>query len=203
MIRVVLADDHVILREGLVQLLKQRNFDVVGEADDGEKAVELIREKKPDIALLDLTMPGLSGIGIAEMLTREKSETRVIILTMYKERSYVSRAFAAGVWGYVLKEDAFGDLEYAINAVMSGKKFLSPSLADVFSSSDVFQQMKLTKREEEILKLIAMGFTNKEIAKRLFISVKTVETHRARIMQKLDLHNTADLVRYASRVGLL
>ena len=200
-VRLVLADDHVIFRQGLAVLLgAEKRFEIVGVAGNGLEALELIRQQRPDIAILDISMPGQGAIEIAGIIATEALPTRVIALTMHKETLFVNGALAAGVAGYVLKDNAFEDLIYAINAVLGGGTFISP----VIAGSAVGEKNAgglVTRREKEVLKMIAAGMTNRQVAAALNISVKTVETHRTRIMRKLDLHNTASLVRYALRNG--
>ncbi|GBE12233.1 oxygen regulatory protein NreC [bacterium BMS3Abin13] len=200
-VRLVLADDHVIFRQGLAVLLgAEKCLKIVGVADNGLEALGLVRQQRPDIAILDISMPGQGAIEIAGIIATEALPTRVIALTMHKETLFVNGALAAGVAGYVLKDNAFEDLIYAINAVLGGGTFISP----VIAGSAVGEKNAgglVTRREKEVLKMIAAGMTNRQVAAALNISVKTVETHRTRIMRKLDLHNTASLVRYALRNG--
>jgi DNA-binding NarL/FixJ family response regulator len=207
MIRVLIADDHTIFRQGLAQMLKSIDgLDLTGQAADGQEALRLIAATRPDIAVLDVSMPGLSGLEVTKEALRRRLPTRVILLTMHGEAEAVSTALRAGAAGYVLKDNAFEDLVYAIKAVAAGGTFVSPSVASNLLKPVESQpppDVPLTRREREVLKLIASGLTNRQIAEKLFISVKTVETHRARILQSLDLHNTADLVRYAIENGLL
>jgi DNA-binding NarL/FixJ family response regulator len=205
MIKVVIADDHTIFRQGLAQLLSSvEGVTVTGEAADGSEALKLIREMQPDVAILDLSMPQ-GGLEVAREISREGLSTRVILLTMHNEPDAANKALQAGASGYVLKDNAFEDLVYALRSVARGGTFISPSVAaGVMKSNERRKEGEpLTKREREVLALIATGLTNKQIAERLFISVKTVETHRARIIEALDLHNTAELVRYAIESGLV
>jgi len=207
MIRVIVADDHVIFRQGLLKLLQSaEGITVAGEAGDGKEALAMIVKESPDIALLDISMPGLSGIEISKELKARGCATKVVYLTMHNDVLTAKQALISGVSGYILKDDAFEDLLYAIKAVASGRKFISPSISDKIlhlSPLKVVEKNILTEREREILKLIASGLTNKKIADKLSISVKTVETHRARILQKLDFHTTVELVKYAIKTGLL
>lgn len=201
--RLILADDHVIFRQGLAILLgAEERFEIVGVADNGMEALELIRQQQPDIAILDINMPGQGAIEIAEIIAAEALPSKVIALTMHKEALFVNGAIIAGVAGYVLKDNAFEDLAYAINAVIGGGTFISPSIAGSTVAEPSPAAEQLTRREQEVLKLIASGMTNRQVAAELNISVKTVETHRTRMMRKLDLHNTAGLVRYALQNGL-
>jgi len=207
MIRVIVADDHVIFRQGLLKLLQSaEGITVAGEAGDGKEALAMIVKESPDIAVLDISMPGLSGIEISKELKARGCATKVVYLTMHNDVLTAKQALISGVSGYILKDDAFEDLLYAIKAVASGRKFISPSISDKILHSSplkVVEKNILTEREREILKLIASGLTNKKIADKLSISVKTVETHRARILQKLDFHTTAELVKYAIKTELL
>jgi DNA-binding NarL/FixJ family response regulator len=207
MIRVIVADDHIIFRQGLLKLLQSaEGITVAGEAGDGKETLAMIVKESPDIAVLDISMPGLSGIDISNELKARGCATKVVYLTMHNDVLTAKKAFISGVSGYILKDDAFEDLLYAIKAVASGRKFISPSISDKIlhpSPLRVVEKNILTEREREILKLIASGLTNKKIADKLSISIKTVETHRARILQKLDFHTTAELVKYAIKTELL
>ncbi len=207
MMRVIIADDHTIFRQGLLQLLgSAEGVEIIGEAKDGHGALELVLETNPDVAILDISMPGLGGLGVAEEIFKQGSPTRVIFLTVHNNPAVANRALKAGVSGYVVKDNAFEDLLYALRTVVSGGTFISPSLAGEVLQADkvgVGQDKILTRREREILGLIASGLTNKQIAHKLFLSVKTVETHRARMMRKLGLHTMADLVRQAMERGLI
>ena len=206
MIKVIIADDHIILRQGLLKLLQSaEDITIAGEAGDGREALRLIEQKKPDVAILDISMPGLSGIDVIDEMQRRRIETKVVFLTMHNDLLTARKALHSAS-GYVLKDNAFEDLIYAIRAVSSGGKFISPSISDkILMSGKVSENGNriLTAREREILGLIASGMTNKKIADKLSISVKTVETHRTRILHKLDIHTTADLVRQALKMGLL
>ncbi len=207
MIKVIIADDHAIFRQGLSGLLQSKEGIVVtGEAADGDEALRLIYETKPDIAILDISMPGPGSIEIIKEIRKKGLNTRVILLTMHTNPLMVEQFMKAGVSGYIPKDNAFSDLLYAIQTVASGGKFISPSITrEVFDEQGSGQEVQgiLTNRECEVLQLIASGLTNKQIADKLLISLKTVETHRTRIMQKLDLHTTADLTRYAIKAGLV
>ncbi len=210
-ITVFLVDDHLLVRKGLRQLLLTfENVKVVGEADDGLAALEAIREKKPDIVILDIQMPRLGGVEVVHLIKKESPATRVIMLSMYSKDEYIRETLKNGASGYLLKQSAPDELRSAITHVMEDKIFLSPYIArsvvdDWLRDGKVITGSKkpaLTPREIEVLKLLAEGFSNKEIAKQLFISVKTVETHRHNIMEKLDLDNFADLIKYAIKNGL-
>jgi len=213
-IRLLLADDHAILRSGLRLLLsEQPDMEVVGEAADGEEAIEKTRELNPDILLLDITMPGVGGLEVLERIKKECPQVRVVVLTMHDDESYMERVMASGGSGYVLKKAADTELISAIRAVHQGGVHLHPSMTRALvnqlqrrSAAQERQsrlESKLSEREREVLKLIAEGYTNKEIADMIFLSVKTVETHKAHIMDKLELRSRAELVRYALDNGLL
>jgi DNA-binding NarL/FixJ family response regulator len=206
MIRILVADDHVIFRQGLIRLLQSTgNISVVGETGDGREVIPLIEKEQPAIVVLDISLPGNSGFEIAEEMQKRGLESRVIFLTMHNDPLTAQKALQLNVFGYVVKDNAFEDLLYAIRSVSAGGKFISPSISDkIFDSSPARKSDQiLTRREREILSLIASGLTNKQMADKLFISIKTVETHRTRILQKLDIHTTADLVRYAIKSGLV
>jgi DNA-binding NarL/FixJ family response regulator len=207
MMKVIVADDHVIFRQGLLNLLQSSdNISVAGESGTGPDTIKLITQEKPAIAILDISMPGLDGFEILEKIQSMDTGTKVIFLTMHKDALMAKRALQSGASGYVLKDNAFEDLLYAINTVSAGGKFISPSVLEGVIKAprqeDKASQI-LTLREREVLKLIATGRKNREIAQELFISIKTVETHRTNIMQKLDIHTTASLVQYAINAGLL
>jgi len=209
MIRVIVADDHEIFREGLLRMFASTShIQVAGDAGDGEKTLRLILQEKPDVAVIDISMPGMDGFHLIERLKEsDHTETRIIFLTMHKDPSLAARAMRLGAAGYVLKDDTFKDLIYAIDTVLAGRKFISSTISEKMISEQPGETheklLLLTGREREVLRHIAMGRKNKEIAGELFISVKTVDSHRTSIMQKLDLHSVADLVRYALRSGLL
>ena len=207
MIKILVADDHIIFRQGLLKLLQStEDIEIVGETGIGNEVISLLLKQKPDIVILDISLPGRSGFEIAEDIRNQGIETKVIFLTMHNDSLTAKRAMGSNVSGFVIKDNAFEDLLYAIKAVASGGKFISPSISDMILSLHAPKeplQKILTERESEILRLIASGLTNKQIAEKLFISIKTVETHRSRILQKLDVHTTADLVKYAIRKGLL
>ncbi len=213
-IRLLLADDHAVLRSGLRLLLsEQPDMEVVGEAADGEEAIEKTRELNPDILLLDITMPGIGGLDALDRIKKECPQVRIVVLTMHDDESYMERVMASGGSGYVLKKAADTELISAIRAVHQGGVYLHPSMTRALvnqlqrrSAAQERQsrlESKLSEREREVLKLIAEGYTNKEIADMIFLSVKTVETHKAHIMDKLELRSRAELVRYALDNGLL
>jgi two-component system, NarL family, response regulator NreC len=205
--RVLLADDHQIVRDGLRALLEKAGHIVVGEAADGRQACQLARKLQPNIALLDLSMPLLNGLDAIREIRRVSPDTRTILLTMYADRPYVLQAMQAGARGYVLKSQAAADLIQAIQEVLRGAAYLSPGVAallvDAYRQGDGEPKDPLTAREREVLQLIGEGKTTKAVAGVIGISFKTAESHRSRIMKKLDIHETAGLVRYAIRRGLL
>jgi DNA-binding NarL/FixJ family response regulator len=207
MIKVIIADDHKIFKQGLLKLLQYaKDIEVIGESGDGHEVLTLIEEKRPELVILDISLPGLSGFEIAEEIQKKGIETKVIFLTMHNDLPTAQKAIFSGASGYVLKDNAFEDLLYAIKSVASGGKFVSPLISDKLLNVYGVKEGRdhiLTAREKMVLRLIASGFTNKQIADKLSISIKTVETHRTRIMQKLNAHKTADLVRYAIKTGLI
>ncbi len=212
-VKVIIADDHGVVRKGLRLLLEQYGeIDVLGEASNGREAVHLVGELMPDVVILDIAMPLLNGIDAAEQIRKTNSEVGVIILTMFADEGYVLRALNAGVKGYLLKESAEEDLLHAVRAVASGKPFFSPAITQTLLEdymrvlkqdglSDSFEL--LTAREREVLQLLAEGKSNKEAAAILEVSLYTVESHRTNLMQKLNLHNTAEIVLYAVRKNLV
>lgn len=214
-IRILLADDHTILRAGLRALLNaQPDLEVVGEAGTGEEAVELAQTLKPNVVLMDISMPQAGGVVSTRETLRVSPMTRVLMLTMHDDRAYVQQALDAGASGYILKRAADSELLAAIRAVVRGEAFLYPSVAKVLiddylrirKANDRISTERaevLTGREREVLKLIAEGYSNQEIADTLTLSVKTVETHKARIQEKLGVRGRAELVRYAMKRGLL
>ncbi len=213
-IRVMIADDHAILRAGLKMLVNaQADMEVVSEASDGEKAVETARETRPDVALLDLTMPRVGGMKALEKMARDCRETRVLVLTMHDDPAYLRSALAAGASGYLLKKAVDAELIAAIRAVHRGGIFVDPRLANVLIQ-DVLAKGKtkagstrpvkiLSDRELQVLTLVAQGYTSAEIAKRIFVGVKTVETYRSRLAEKLGLRTRRDVIRFAVQMGLL
>jgi DNA-binding NarL/FixJ family response regulator len=204
--RVLLADDHGVVREGLKVLLERAGFQVVAEASDGREALTKALALRPDVAVIDVTMPLLNGIDVTRALRKEGLQTKVILLTFHTERQYVVAALEAGVSGYVVKTQASADLVRALLEIGRGRSYVSPAIA-----GDVGEAVRrrkapsrdpLTRREREVLQLIAEGKSTKEVAAILGVSVKTADTHRTHIMAKLDIHDTAGLVRYAIREGL-
>jgi DNA-binding NarL/FixJ family response regulator len=211
--RVVIAEDHAILRQGLRSMLNNdQELEVVGEAEDGLEAIRLIKETEPDLAILDLSMPKMSGISVILEVKKTCPDTHVLALTMHREEDYILQAFQSGADGYCLKSSDFEELLMAIKAVLSGKQYVSPDISGKVLEGYLESQRTirkksswetLTVREKEVLKLVGEGYQNKEIANYLCISVKTVEKHRANIMQKLDVHTASALTAYAIEKGLV
>jgi two-component system response regulator NreC len=204
-IRVVLADDHSVVRHGLRQLLEaDGGFAVVAEAEDVPTTVETVRSRRPDVLILDLNMPGGSSLDAIPRLREESPDTQIVILTMQSEPAYARRALGAGVLGYVLKDAADEELVEAVRRAAAGQSYLHPRLgARVAAEPHSGPPDTLSDRELQVLRLVALGYTNGEIGDRLYLSVRTVETHRAHIQQKLRLRGRSDLVRYALAHGLL
>jgi DNA-binding NarL/FixJ family response regulator len=212
-LNIVLADDHTILREGLRALLTaDSNFEIVGEARDGREAVRCVERLGPDLILMDLSMPRMSGMDAIREIKKRHPETKIIALTVHKTEEYLLNTLQAGADGYVLKDATHDELILAINNVMGGKSYLSPGVSEKViegyldgkkSNRSLSSWESLSQREREVLKLIAEGYKNKEIAEDLCISLKTVEKHRANLMKKLDLHNAAALTVYAVNKGLV
>jgi len=210
-IRVLLADDHTLVRAGIRSLLKGlENVEVVGEAGDGQEAVRLAESLRPDVLLLDVGMPGLNGLDVAARLATHDASIRVLILSMHTSEEYVLRALRAGCAGYLLKGSAVAELEIAVRAVARGETYLSPAVSKHVMDDYVRRTGgatdpidALTPRQREVLQLVAEGNTSKDIADRLGLSFKTVEAHRAQIMERLGLHDVAGLVRFAMRMGLV
>lgn len=212
-IRILIADDHGIVRKGLrLQLEQREEFEVAGEASDGREAVRMAEELAPDVVIMDIAMPNLNGIDAAAQMVKRAPQAKVIILSMHSDESYLTRALAAGVKGYLLKDNADVDLYRAVQVVAQGKVFFSPTIANTLLE-DYMRQLQqrglqdsydlLTDREKEIFQLLAEGKSNKEIASTLDLSTYTVETHRTHIMQKLHLHSSADIVLYAVRKKII
>ena len=206
-ISVLIADDHQIVRQGLKVLLEREGFEVVAEASDGHEAVQLASRLKPDVAVVDFVMPLLNGLDAAVQIQRHSPGTKTILLTMYTEDQYVLEAFRNGLRGYVIKTQAAADLVQAIREVLRNAVYLSPGISravvEAYLTKTDVPSDPLTPREREVLQLVAEGKTTKEIATVLGLSVKTAETHRTKIMRKLEIHETAGLVRYAIRRGLI
>ena len=212
-IRVLLADDHKLMRAGLRLVVDQQpDLSVVGEADDGRQAVELAKSLKPDVVVMDIGMPNLNGIEAARQIREIRPDVAVVMLSMHSDEGYVLRALGAGARAYLLKDSATTDLVQAIHAVVEGKSFFSPAVSKVLLQ-DYMRKLQrsgaedsydlLSPREREVLQLVAEGKSNKEIASLLNLSVYTVETHRAKIMQKLNLKGVPELILYAVRKGII
>ena len=206
-IRVVIADDHEMLRQGLQVLLEDEGFVFVGAASDGREAVRLCEEHRPDVAILDLSMPLLNGIFAAREIIKSNPRTKVVLLTQHTEEHAILQALRAGVRGYVLKTRASNELVEALRAVCRGEMYLTQSISQTvvqaFLSKADLPARPLSDRERQVLQLVAEGKTTKEIATLLGISVNTAESHRSNLMDKLDIHDTAGLVRYALRHGVI
>lgn len=212
-IRVLVADDHAIVREGVRMILgREPDIEVVGEAGDGQQALDLVATVHPQVVIMDISMPGVGGIEATQRLKATHPEVQVLALTMHEDETYVFQLLRAGAAGYVLKRAAAQDLVQAVRAAARGEAFLYPSIARkvvedylkrVESGEERERYDGLTTREKEILTLIAQGLSNQQIAEKLFISIKTVQTHRAHILEKLGLHDRTELVRYAIRKGLI
>lgn len=215
-IRILIADDHALVREGVRALLTLcEDFEVVGEAADGQQAIEICRRLQPDIVLMDVAMPGLGGLEATLAIKGERPETRILVLTQYADREYVSRFLKAGASGYVLKRAAGSDLNAAIRAVHKGGLVLDPEVAREVvqsagagggaSSNGLGEEPyeTLTEREKQVLKLVAEGKSNKEVAQLLEISVKTAMSHREHLMEKLGLHSRTDLIKFALKRGVI
>jgi DNA-binding NarL/FixJ family response regulator len=210
-VRVLLADDHKLVRAGFRAMLDSLgDVEIVGETGDGREALELIRQHRPDVALLDITMPSLTGLEVAARVANEMQNVRIIILSMHTTEDYIARAVRAGVSGYLLKNADPVELELALRAAVNGQMYMSPTvsrqLVDDYlrrMGSDAGPEEQLTARQREILQLIAEGKSTKDIAVTLDLSIKTVETHRKDLMDRLGIHDVAGLVRYAIRAGII
>ena len=210
-LRILIADDHSLMRDGMIALLERiPNIEVVGEANDGLEAIQMIQTRKPSFVLMDIGMKPMNGLDATERITKEFPDVRVIILSMHANEEYVLRALRAGAAGYLLKDARKQELLTALQAVAAGKTYLSPQVSrhvidnyvrSVGAETSPLEQ--LTPRQRETLRLIAEGRTNKEIAQLLNVSIKTVDTHRMLLMQRLDIHDVAGLVRFAIKVGLI
>lgn len=211
-VTIVLADDHHIVRQGVKALLEsEQSFSIVGEASDGLKAVEIATRLRPNVLVVDLMMPGLNGLEVTRQVTKACPNTKVIILSMYMNEPYVMEALRNGAYGYVLKESNIADLIHAVHEVSKGRHYLGPPLSERAmeaylektrdSSLDPYET--LSTREREVLHLATEGYSNAEIAAKLFISPRTAETHRANMMRKLSLHTQTDLIKYALKKGII
>jgi two-component system, NarL family, response regulator NreC len=208
---IVLADDHSIVRQALKTLLNDLDFDVVGEASDGLEAINLVNQLKPDILMVDLMMGSMNGLEVTRRVTRECPKTGVVVLSMYKDESYVIEALRAGAKAYVVKESTTEDLLRAIHETVAGKHYLGSSIseraiqsyADKAVSDSKEPYDTLSVREKEVMRMVAEGMTSRAIGQSLFVSSRTIETHRANIMRKLGLNSRADLIRFAQRRGIL
>jgi len=211
--RIVIAEDYTILREGLRSLLSSHTeFEIVGEAGNGQEAIQSVNRFKPDLALMDLSMPKMNGMDAIKEIKKRSPETKVLVLTVHNTEEYIYAALQAGADGYVLKDSTHAELEMAIKSVLDGKRYVSPAISQRLIEGYLEGRKRakplsawetLTQREREILKLIAEGYKNKEIAEYLCISFKTVEKHRANLMKKLDLHNVQTLTALALEKGLI
>ena len=207
---ILIADDHRLLREGLRALLERDGFRVIGEADNGRSAVRLAKQLQPDIVITDIAMPDLNGVEATRQICVEAPRSRVLALSMHTESRFVMGILEAGASGYLLKDAAFEELSIAIKTISKGQIYLSPAIAGVVVRQSLARpgtnarrsQTELSKREREVLQLIAEGKPTKKIAAMLHVSVKTVETHRKQIMDKLDIHSVAELTKYAVREGV-
>lgn len=209
--KIILADDHRIIREGIRNLLSQeQDFKVVGEASDGREVVRLNQELQPDVLIMDITMPNLNGIDATRQIIKQNPETKIIALSMHSDHHFVAEMLQAGATAYLLKDCVSDELVQAIRLVCQGKTYLSPEIASLLvkdyrsqvQQTSTPKSVTLSPREREVLQLLAEGHSTKNIAEKLFLSVKTIEAHRAQIMRKLDIHNVAELTKYAIREGL-
>lgn len=211
-LRVFVADDHAVLRDGLKALVSaQPDMEIVGEAENGQTTYEKAKELMPDVVLMDISMPELNGVQATELLRRDCPRIKILVLTAYKDRGYLDRLLKVGASGFILKLSAAEELIGAIRLVAEGRTYLDPQMVDRIAEGYVrsktlkgeVRQRELTSREEEVLRLIARGYSNKEISTQLKIAVKTVESHKANLMQKLELRSRTEIVRYAVRQGWL
>jgi DNA-binding NarL/FixJ family response regulator len=206
--KILVADDHTLVRAGLTSLIARLpEMEVVGEAADGRQALRMVRDLQPDMVLMDIAMPGLNGLEAAERIHGIHPQTKIIILSMHASEEYVAQALKAGASGYLLKDAATSELEMALKSVAAGQFYLSPAISrqvvDNFLRGGPTGVELLTPRQREILQLIAEGKSTRDIAETLHLSVKTVETHRAQLMERLDIHDVAGLIRYALKKGLI
>ena len=211
--RMVIAEDHEVIRQSLKTLISNKtDYEIVGEAANGLEAIRTVRELEPDLVLMDISMPKMNGFEAIGEIKSILPSTRIVILTVHKEEEFVLEAFRAGADGYVLKHESQDELLMGLATALEGKRFISPMISEKVlegflegakSLKQATSWDTLTSRERQVLKLIAEGYTNKEIAENLFISVKTVETHRANLMRKLDLHSASELTAFAAKKGLI
>jgi DNA-binding NarL/FixJ family response regulator len=210
-LRILLADDHTLIRDGLKALINvQQDMEVVGEAGDGMLAYKVAKELQPDLIVMDVSLPELSGAKSTERIKHELPGVKILALTVHEDKGYLRQLIQAGASGYVLKRAAAEDLIHAIRAIAGGGVYVDPAMMSkvvgstrLRSLDEALKTNNLSERETEVLRLIALGYSNKEIAAQLDISIKTVETYKARLMEKLDLHSRVDIVRYALRQGLM
>ena len=210
-IKILIADDHRLFREGLVNLLgESEEIEIVGQAENGREVIQLAESLKPDIILMDITMPELSGIEATSILKRTCPDINIIALSMHSDQQYIKQALMEGAMGYLYKNCTYNQLIFAIKQVYSGKKYLSDEITESLISDYIEPDKKptaatihLTKREHEVLKLIAEGVPTKDISKKLFISIKTVGSHKQKLLEKLELKSNADLIKYALRNGII
>ncbi len=210
--RIIIADDHQMFREGLVAMLEtQGEFNVIGQAENGREIITLANETNPDVVIMDISMPELNGIEATKQIHKEMPEIKVIALSMHNDKRFITRALGAGAQGYILKECAFDELSDAIHTIMSNQIYLSKTITsivikDYLEKIDVASNVKtvgvLSARENEVLQLIAEGKSSKEIASDMYLSIKTIETYRKHIMDKLEIHTVAELTKYAISEGL-
>lgn len=209
--KILIADDHQIVREGLISLInKQQNMEIIGEAEDGRNAVKLVKELKPDVVVMDISMPDLNGIEATKQILAENPDVKIIGLSIHSDRRFITRMLTAGAKGYLLKDCAFDELALAINSVQQDKFYLSPQITGVVvenilqseTSQESPKLLLLSSREREVLQMLAEGKSTKQIANDLHLSVKTIETHRQNVMNKLEIRNIATLIKFAIREGL-
>lgn len=208
--KILLVDDHRLLRAGLKSILEKGGFHVVGEADDGRAATRLVAKLRPEAVIADISMPGLNGIEFTKQILHAFPEVKVVIASMHCENRFIMDAFAAGASGYLLKDSGFEEISMALKTVLAGRKYVAPDIADTlveravkqWTSASRCEVPKISNREREVLQLVAEGKSTKEIAATLYVSIKTVETHRRQIMSRLSLPNIAHLTKYAIREGI-
>jgi two-component system, NarL family, response regulator NreC len=209
-VRVLLGDDHTLLREGLKSLLQRGNFEIAGEVSDGRSAVKLAKKIRPEVVILDISMPLLNGIEATKQIHKEVPDAKIIVMSMHSASHFVLAALHAGAAAYLVKDSAFRELVAAVEAVLSGQAYLSPAVAGAVVRASVRQpsskqellRRRISSREREVLQLLTEGKSTKEIAAALFVSVKTIETHRKQIMDRLKLHTIAELTKFAIREGI-